>query len=208
MAGRGPKLIPEVYAREQLWLKDNPTRPLRLQALRVGELGIAIWPCEVFALSGLKIKAHSPLQPTMNIELANAEEGYIPPPELHPLGGYNTWPCRTAGLEVQAEPKIVDGLLGLLEEVSGRPRRAAGDTHGAYAQAVLAARPLVYWRMNEFAGPAAVDATGGNHGGTYEDGVVLAPGRAGVAGLLGSAGDQPRRTFRRRTIEGESEGTG
>ena len=108
----------------------------------------------------------------MNIELANAEEGYIPPPELHPLGGYNTWPCRTAGLEVHAEPKIVDGLLGLLEEVCGQPRRAVADTHGAYAQAVLAARPLAYWRLNEFSGPTALDATGGNHGGTYEDGVA------------------------------------
>jgi hypothetical protein len=173
LAGREPKSIPEVYAREQLWLKDNPTRLVKLQALRVGDLGIAIWPCEVFALSGLKIKARSPLRPTMNIELANAEEGYIPPPELHPLGGYNTWPCRTAGLEVQAEPKIVDGLLGLLEEVSGQPRRQVHDTHGNYAQAVLAARPLVYWRMNELSGPAALDATGGDHCGTYEPGVVL-----------------------------------
>ena len=60
----------------------------------------------------------------MNIELANGSEGYIPPPEQHALGGYTTWPARTAGLEVQAEPKIVAALLGLLEQVAGRPRRA------------------------------------------------------------------------------------
>lgn len=169
---RLPKSQPEVYAREQLWLKANPKRAVKLQALRVGELGIATWPCEVFAISGLKIKAQSPLQPTMNIELANGEEGYIPPPELHPLGGYNTWACRTAGLEVNAEPKIVDALLGLLEKVSGQPRRRVPVTHGAYAQAVLAARPLAYWRMDEGNGTTAMDATPARRNATYEPGVA------------------------------------
>lgn len=172
MGDRQPKNQAEVYAREQIWLKENPVRAVKLQALRVGELGIAMWPCEVFALSGLKLKAQSPLQPAMNIELANAEEGYIPPPELFPLGGYNTWPCRSAGLEVDAEPKMVDAMLGLLEEVSGRERRKVAVTHGAYAQAVLAAKPLAYWRLDEWSGPVALDATGARHDGTYEPGVA------------------------------------
>ncbi len=70
----------------------------------------------------------------MNIELANGSEGYIPPPEQHALGGYTTWPARTAGLEVQAEPKIVAAVLGLLEQVAGKPRRALRLTHGAVCQ--------------------------------------------------------------------------
>jgi hypothetical protein len=172
MNGREPKTIPEGYAREQLWLKANPKRAVPIQALRVGEMGIAIWPCEVFAISGLKIKAQSPLQPTMNIELANSEEGYIPPPELHPLGGYNTWACRTAGLETNAEPKLVDALLGLLEKVSGQPRRKVPTCGGTYAQAVLAAKPLAYWRLDEWSGPFALDATGSHHQATYEPGVA------------------------------------
>ena len=170
--GATPKSRPEVYAREQLWLKEHPTCPVKLQALRVGDLGIAIWPCEVFAITGLKIKTQSPLQPAMNIELANAEEGYIPPPELHPLGGYNTWACRSAGLEVQAEPKIVDALLGMLEGVSGQPRRKVAVSDGACAQAVLAAKPLAYWRLEEWSGSTAFDATGGHHDATYEPGVA------------------------------------
>ena len=172
MNGRPPKSQPEVYAREQLWLKENPVRSVKLQALRVGELGIAIWPCEAFALSGLKIKAQSPLQPAMNIELANGEEGYIPPPELHPLGGYNTWACRTAGLEAHAEPKLVEALLDLLEDVSGQPRRKVAVTHGPYARAVLAAKPLAYWRMEEWGGTTALDATGARRHATYEPGVA------------------------------------
>ena len=76
----------------------------------------------------------------MNIELANGSEGYIPPPEQHALGGYTTWPARTAGLEVQAEPKIVETVLGLLEQVAGKPRRASSLIHGPYAQSVLASQ--------------------------------------------------------------------
>ncbi len=43
-----------------------------------------------YAVTGLKLKARSPLQPLMNIELANGAEGYIPPPEQYYLGGYTT----------------------------------------------------------------------------------------------------------------------
>ncbi|MFA6562532.1 MAG: LamG-like jellyroll fold domain-containing protein [Verrucomicrobiia bacterium] len=172
MGDRQPKSQPEVYAREALWLKKNPTRAVKLQAVRVGELGIAIWPCEVFAISGLKIKAQSPLQPAMNIELANSEEGYIPPPEIYPLGGYNTWPCRSAGLAPSAEPTIVEALLSLLEDVSGKSRRKAPASLGAYAEIVLASKPFAYWRLDEWSGPIARDATGAGRSATYEPGVA------------------------------------
>ena len=69
------------------------------------------------ALTGLKLKLQSPLQKTMVIELANGGDGYIPPPEQHLLGGYNTWPARSAGLEVQAEPRIRAKTLSLLRDV-------------------------------------------------------------------------------------------
>ncbi|MEK7404682.1 MAG: hypothetical protein AAB225_06200 [Acidobacteriota bacterium] len=124
MAGAPPRNQQEVYAREQLFLAAEPVRELKLQALRLGDLGIAAIPNEVFAVTGLKIKARSPLRPTFNITLANGAEGYIPPPDQHALGGYTTWPARTAGLEVNAEPKIVESVLGLLERVSGQRRRA------------------------------------------------------------------------------------
>jgi Concanavalin A-like lectin/glucanases superfamily/Neutral/alkaline non-lysosomal ceramidase, N-terminal len=173
MAGRKPHSLQEIYAHEQVLLSQEPTRELKLQALRLGEVGITAMPNEVFGLTGLKIKAQSPLQPTFNIELANGSEGYIPPPEQHALGGYTTWEARTAGLEVRAEPKIVDAVLGLLEGVSGEPRREVTDTHGTYARDVLASKPLAYWRMNEMSGPAAADATGNGHPGVYEDGIAF-----------------------------------
>lgn len=126
---RRPKDLPEVYAEQALWLRDNPTTELVLQAVRIGELGLTAIPNEVFGITGLKLKAQSPLEPLMNLELANGAEGYIPPPEQHYLGGYTTWPARTAGLETEAEPKIVDALLKLLEQVAGgAQRRPLHDT--------------------------------------------------------------------------------
>jgi hypothetical protein len=121
---RLPKTHPEIYAREAIYLSEEPRRELTLQALRLGSLGITAMPNEVFAITGLKIKQQSPLAATMNITLANGAEGYIPPPEQHRLGGYTTWAARTAGLETGAEPRIVEAVLTLLEQVSGRQRRA------------------------------------------------------------------------------------
>lgn len=159
----------EVYALEQIYLYNEPQRELVLQAVRVGDLGIAAMPAEVFGITGLKIKARSPLQPTFNMELANGADGYIPPPEQHKLGGYTTWPARTAGLEVEAEPKIVEAVVRLLEQVAGQPRRTPQDAGGAYAQAVLDSKPAAYWRLHDLAGPQAADGSGGNRTAAYQD---------------------------------------
>ncbi len=173
--GRKPQTLPEIYAREQIFLTQRPNPELKLQALRIGDLGIAAIPCEVFGITGLKIKAKSPLDPTFVMELANGAEGYIPPPEQHKLGGYTTWPARSAGLEVTAEPKIVETALGLLEKISDKRTgaRPVAPPHPAYARAVLASRPLAYWRMGEFNGPTALDSSGQNNHGEYEDGIAV-----------------------------------
>ncbi len=171
--GRAPKTQPEIYAREQIWLHEHPVRPVKLQALRVGDLGLAMVSAEVFAISGLKVKTQSPLPSTFLIELANGEDGYIPPPEHHVLGSYNTWACRTACLEVDAENKIVDRLLGMLEEVSGQPRRPLADSDGPYAAAIRSSKPAAYWRMNEFDGRSLPAGRGRDRAVTCEPGVVF-----------------------------------
>ncbi len=160
MAGRPPTSIPEVYALEQLHLHEEPERELKLQVLRIGDLGIALIPNEVFAITGLRIKSLSPLRPTFTIELANGSEGYIPPPEQHALGGYTTWPARTAALEVEAEPRIVDAVLSLLEQVApGRARPNGAEPLGPDARAVLELQPAAYWRLEELTGSSLADAT-------------------------------------------------
>lgn len=170
---RLPKNQPEIYALEAIHLHADPVRTFRLMAMRIGDLGIAAIPCEVFGITGLKLKAQSPLETTINFELANGYEGYIPPPEQHKLGGYTTWPARSAALEESAEPKIVEAMLGLLEEISGKPRRKVVEPQGPYAQAILATKPAAYWRLGELQGPVARDASGNQHDGRYEDGVAF-----------------------------------
>jgi neutral ceramidase len=119
LAGRKPRTLSEVYAREAVLLSEMPpTRELKLQAIRVGGLGIAAIPNEVFAITGVTIKQRSPLKPSFTIELANGCEGYIPPPDQHALGGYETWRARTSCLEETAEVKIVSTVLDLLDAVA------------------------------------------------------------------------------------------
>ena len=118
-AGRKPKNWEEVYAHEIIELSKMPTtRELKVQAIRIGGLGIAAIPCEAYGSTGLGIKAASPMKTTMNISLANGGEGYIAPPEQHKLGGYTTWRARSSCLEELAEPKIKATLVGLLVEVA------------------------------------------------------------------------------------------
>ena len=53
---------PQVYADEAIALAEGPERvSVPLQAMRIGDLGIAAVPCEVFAETGLEIKAAQPL---------------------------------------------------------------------------------------------------------------------------------------------------
>jgi hypothetical protein len=165
---RLPKTQTEVYAREQILLNEKQQTEIVVQALRIGDIGIATTPNETYAITGLKIKAASPLPHTMIIELANGGDGYIPPPEMHAWGGYNIWAARSAGLEVNAEPKITAAAIDLLEKVSGKTRHAWKLSDGEAAKAVLAMKPLAYWRLNEFTGPVAEDATAHGHHATYE----------------------------------------
>jgi len=173
MGNRPPKNRTEVYAREQIFLHERQSCEVVVQALRIGDIAVATTPTETYALTGLKLKLQSPLSRTMVLDLANGADGYIPPPEQYVLGGYNTWPARSAGLEIQAEPKIVGAALQLLEQVSQKPRRVYRQSRGVAANAVLAAKPAAYWRLDEFGGSNAVDVAEGGMHGFYEPGVVF-----------------------------------
>jgi hypothetical protein len=64
----------------------------------------------------LELKDRSPLKPSFTIELANGGYGYLPTPEQHKLGGYETW-LGTNKVEVQASTKIVNALLEMFAEL-------------------------------------------------------------------------------------------
>jgi len=172
MGGQPAKNQTEVYAREQIILHERQQTEIVVQALRIGDIGIATTPNETYAITGLKIKAASPLPNNMVIELANGGDGYIPPPEMHAWGGYNTWAARSAGLEVMAEPKITQAAIGLLETVSGAPRKAYGLSAGPATKALAGLKPVMWWRLNEFNGPLAKDEGANRRHATYEGGVA------------------------------------
>ena len=112
MGNRPPANSSEVYAREQIHLHQRQAGDVVLQAIRIGNILIAATPTETYALTGLKIKQQSPLPQTMVLDLANGADGYLPPPEQHVVGGYNTWAARSSCLEVRAEPKIAEASVG------------------------------------------------------------------------------------------------
>jgi hypothetical protein len=172
MGERLPKNQEEVYAREQLILHERQQTEIVMQGLRIGDIGIATTPTETYAITGLKIKSASPLPHTIVIELANGGDGYIPPPEQHRFGGYNTWPARSAGLEVTAEPKIAETCIELLEKVAGKPRRQVTLSRGPAAHAIAASKPAAWWRLDEFAGPYAIDSSGNHRDAFYEPDVT------------------------------------
>ena len=171
MNGQRPRNRPEVYAEQAAWIRDNPVETVPLQAVRVGVLGMTAIPCEVYGLTGLKLKSASPLPLTFNISLANGASGYIPPAEQHLLGGYTTWPARTAGLEVNAESRIVEEVTRLLEKVSGEKRSRFVEPPSAFSEAVLKAKPLGYWRLGEQGGSIALDASGNDNHAIVRGGV-------------------------------------
>lgn len=108
-----------IYAYETVDLADYPdTVKVKLQAMRIGELGIVSSPCETFVETGLAIKKQSPLRTTFVIELANGYNGYLPTPEQHELGGYETWRAKSSYLSTDSEPKVRATLLKLLNEVA------------------------------------------------------------------------------------------
>lgn len=97
-----------------------------LQTFRIGNLGIAAIPFETFAETGLEIKEKSPYEQSFTIELANGSYGYLPTPEQHQLGGYETW-LGTNRVEVEASTKIVAELMNLFEQTLGTVTQGEGE---------------------------------------------------------------------------------
>ena len=107
-----------IYAQRAIDLHDGPDDvSVVLQAIRIGDLGIVAIPFETFVETGLAIKQASPLRQTFVISLANGAEGYLPTPQHHALGGYETW-LGTSRVETHASERIEDHLLTSLHRLA------------------------------------------------------------------------------------------
>lgn len=106
------------YAKRVLALLDVPDQlTIVLQVFKVGDLAILSIPFETVAEIGLQLKKESPFAHTFTIAHANGAYGYLPTPNDHKLGGYETW-LGTNFVEEEASTKIVNTLLGMLDELN------------------------------------------------------------------------------------------
>ena len=99
----------------RLWreLKDVPTQPLAVHAVRVGDLAIATNPCELYCQFGLDTKRRSPAGVTMVSQLTDGFAGYCP--TLYGVigGGYSGQAIYWTRLEERAGYKLVDAATRL-----------------------------------------------------------------------------------------------
>ncbi len=108
----------EIYARESLLLQDYPDQvAAKFQVIEIGDLGIMTLPTETFVEIGLELKKASPFKQTMIVELANGYNGYLPTPQQHEWGGYETWRARSSYLETNASEKITQLLLEMAHSI-------------------------------------------------------------------------------------------
>lgn len=100
--------------------REEQTVTVKLQAIRIGDLGVCAIPFETFVEIGLDLKKRSPFSQTMVIGLANARHGYLPTPEQHKLGGYETW-IGTNQVQEDTSVILTNHLLEMLGELKKLP---------------------------------------------------------------------------------------
>ena len=116
--GKLPRLA-ENYARNIINAAERTedTITVCVQAIRIGDFAVCGIPFEAFVEIGLELKKRSPFPQTMVIGLANGRHGYLPTPQHHQLGGYETW-LGTNVVQEDASVILVKNLLEMLGELA------------------------------------------------------------------------------------------
>jgi neutral ceramidase len=109
-----------IEAREGFWHV-----PMRINAVRIGDLGLVTFGAETLTEIGMAIKAASPTRHTMFASVSNGCIGYLPTAEAHAEGGYEVdispfiyrFPARLAAECAQiATDAALQSLHGLWNE--------------------------------------------------------------------------------------------
>lgn len=93
-----------------------------LQVISIGDLAITTAPFEIFAETGLELKDKSPFKDGFTIGLANGHWGYLPTPNQHNNGGYETW-ITVNRVQKDASTLIVKKLLKQSKSIKKRIKR-------------------------------------------------------------------------------------
>ena len=105
----------DIYARETIYMARYPaSRPVPVQSLRIGDIGIGTFPGETFVELGQSVKNTSPHKTTITVSIANDACGYIPTVEAFDLGGYETWRAKSAHVERDTATKLTAAVSRLL----------------------------------------------------------------------------------------------
>jgi hypothetical protein len=106
------------YARNMIAAAERAeeTLTVKVQAIRLGDLVVCGIPFETFVETGLDLKKRSPFPQTMVIGLANGRHGYLPTPEQHKLGGYETW-LGTNIVQEETSVILTNHLLEMMAEL-------------------------------------------------------------------------------------------
>lgn len=112
------EIAEEVFARERALVhaerQRNPLVSCEIQALRIGDLGIAANGAELFCALGLDIQSASPFAQTWVSTMSNQWIGYVPTASAYFAGGYEPRTARSSKLAPQAGQAIVATSLSLL----------------------------------------------------------------------------------------------
>ena len=109
----------ELFRRELEIMRQEGTTEEEtvIQAWRIGEVGFASLPGELFVEWGLKIKAESPFPWTYPVELGGDYLGYLVTHQAWDAGGYESLICRSARPSADGVGMMVEVALKLLERL-------------------------------------------------------------------------------------------
>jgi len=114
-----PTYFEHAFAEEvENWRYDGETAEVGVQCLRVGDVGMATFPGEVFTGLGLELKRWSPAGLTMPVTLANdAVTSYFPTTDQAERGGYGAMPILSRFLVADAGRRMVDAAGAALQRM-------------------------------------------------------------------------------------------
>jgi hypothetical protein len=91
-------------------------RPAPIQAMRIGEVGLAGLPGEIFVEIGLRVKKESPFSRTLVGELSNGSVGYVPSDAAFDRPSYEVYtsviPRGTGSAMAEAALQLLASLAG------------------------------------------------------------------------------------------------
>jgi len=111
-----PPASQEIFRRELEIMRAQGITEAKtvLQAWRIGEVGFASLPGELFVEWGLKIKAESPFPWTYPVELGGDYLGYLVTHQAWRAGGYESLIARSARPSPEGVAMMVDNALDML----------------------------------------------------------------------------------------------